>query len=123
MIDQFQEHQKDNTRSNFTEHKLSNNLGMERDPLLLSKQKLTSPTRTTPKRVKSPSKQPLHKSLIRPPKNIKDRLKNLSPIRPEQLKQKFQAPISQTAKVEINTKVNKENKEAHSKCTQQQSRL
>ena len=41
-----------------------------------------TPTRTTPKSAKSPSKQPLHKSPIRPPKSIKDRLKNLSPIRP-----------------------------------------
>ena len=66
-----------------------------------------TPTRTT-KSAKSLSKQPLHKSPIRPPKSIKDRLKNLSPIRPEQLKQKSQAPISQTAKIQMNTKVNKE---------------
>ena len=46
-----------------------------------------TPTRTTPKSAKSPSKQQLHKSPIRPPKSIKDGLKNLSPIRPEQLKQ------------------------------------
>ena len=37
-----------------------------------------TPTRTTPKSAKSPSKQPLHKSPIRPPKSIKDRLTNLS---------------------------------------------
>ena len=67
-----------------------------------------TPTRTTPKSAKSPSKQPLHKSPIRPPKSIKDRLKNLSPIRPEQLKQKSQLPISQTMKMQMNTKVNKE---------------
>ena len=66
------------------------------------------PTRTTPKSAKSLSKQPLHKSPIRPPKSIKDRLKNLSPIRPEQLKQKSQLPISQTVKIQMNTKVNKE---------------
>ena len=66
-----------------------------------------TPTRTTSKSAKSPSKQPLHKSPIRPPKSIKDRLKNLSPIRPEQLKQKSQLPISQTAKIKMNTKVNK----------------
>ena len=36
-----------------------------------------TPTRTTPKSANSPSKQPLHKSPIRPPKSIKDRLKNL----------------------------------------------
>ena len=66
-----------------------------------------TPTRTT-KSTKSPSKQPLHKSLIRPPKSIKDRLKNLSPIRPEQLKQKSQLPISQTGKIQMNTKVNKQ---------------
>ena len=78
---------------------------MGRDPLLKSKQKThvgsITPTRTTPKSVKSPSKQPLHKSPIRP-------LKNLSPIRPEELKQKSQLPISQTAKIQMNTKVNKE---------------
>ena len=68
----------------------------------------TTPTRTTPKSAKSPSKQPLHKSPIRPPKTIKDRLRNLSPIRPEQLKQKSQLPISQTTKIQMNTKVNKE---------------
>ena len=67
-----------------------------------------TPTRTAPKSAKSPSKQPLHKSPIRPPKSIKDRLKNLSPIRPEQLKQKSQLPISQTTKIQMNTKVNKE---------------
>ena len=32
----------------------------------------TAPTRTTPKSAKSPTKQPLHKSPIRPPKIIKD---------------------------------------------------
>ena len=67
-----------------------------------------TPTRTTPKSAKSPTKQPLHKSPIRPLKSIKDRLKNLSPIKAEQLKQKSQAPISQAAKVQMNTKVNKE---------------
>ena len=36
-----------------------------------------TPTRTTPKSAKSPSKQPLHKSPIHPPKSIKDRLKKL----------------------------------------------
>ena len=66
-----------------------------------------TPTGTTPKSAKSP-KQPLHKSPICPPKSIKDRLKNLSPIRPEQLKQKSQLPISQTMKIQMNTKVNKE---------------
>ena len=45
---------------------------------------------------------------IRPPKSIKDRLKNLSPIRPEQLNQKSQAPISQVGKIQKNTKVNTE---------------
>ena len=67
-----------------------------------------TPTWTTPQSAKSPSKQPLHKSPIRPPKSIKDRLKNLSSIRPEQLKLKSQLPISQTAKIQMNTKVNKE---------------
>ena len=42
-----------------------------------------TPTWTTSKSTKSPTKQPLHKSPICPPKSIKDRLKNLSPIRPE----------------------------------------
>ena len=57
-----------------------------------------TPTRTTPKSAKSPSKQQLHKSPIRPP----------NPIRPEQLKQKSQLPVSQTTKIQMNTKVNKE---------------
>ena len=78
-----------------------------------------TPTRTTPKSAKSLSKQPLHKSPIRPPKIIKDRLKNLSPKRPEQLKQKSQLPISQTTKPEWIRK----DKEVHSKNPQQQSRL
>ena len=39
---------------------------------------------------------------------IKDRLKNLSSIRPEQLKQKSQLLISQTTKIQMNTKVKKE---------------
>ena len=67
-----------------------------------------TPTWTTPKSAKSPSKQPLHKSSIRPSKSIKDRLKNLSPIRPERRKQKSQLPIRQTTKIQMNTKVNKE---------------
>ena len=46
----------------------------------------TTPTRATPKTEKSPTKQPLHMSPISSPKSIKDRLKNLSPIGPEQLK-------------------------------------
>ena len=66
-----------------------------------------TPKRTTRKSTKSPSKQPLHKSPIRLPKSIKD-TKNLSPIRPEQLEQKSQAPISQAAKIQMNTKANKE---------------
>ena len=60
-----------------------------------------TPTRTTPKSAKSP-KQPLHKSPIRPPKSLKERLKNPSPIRSEQLKQKSQLPISQTTKIQMN---------------------
>ena len=67
-----------------------------------------TPIRTTPKSAKSPSKQPLHKSPIRPPKSIKDSLKNMSPIRLEQLKQKSHLSISQTTKIQMNTKVNKE---------------
>ena len=68
----------------------------------------TTPTQTTPKSAKSTTKQPLHKSPIRPPKSIKDRLKNLSPIKPEQLKQKSQAPIRQAWKIKMNTIVNNE---------------
>ena len=49
----------------------------------------------------------LIQSPIRPPKSIKDRLKNLSPIKPEQLKQKSQAPINQAGKIQMNAKVNK----------------
>ena len=62
----------------------------------------TTPTQTTTKSAKSPAKQLLHKSPICPLKSIKDRLKNLSPIRPEQLFKKLQAP-----KIQMNTKVNK----------------
>ena len=43
----------------------------------------TTPTWTTPKSATSPTKQLLHKSPIHPPKNIKDKLKNLFPIRHE----------------------------------------
>ena len=60
-----------------------------------------TPTRTTHKNAKSPTKQPLHKLPICPANSIKDRLKKLSPIRPEQLKQKSQAPISQTAQIQM----------------------
>ena len=70
------------------------------------------PTLTTPKSAKSPAKQLLDKSPIHPPKSIKDKLKNLSPIRPEQLKQKSKVPISQTVKIQMNTKVNKERPES-----------
>ena len=68
----------------------------------------TTPTRTNSKSAKSPTKQLLHTSLIRPPKSIKGWLNNLSPIRPEQLKQKSQAPINQARKIQMNTNVNKE---------------
>ena len=67
-----------------------------------------TPTRTTPKSAKSSTKQPLHKSPFHPPKSIKDRLKNLSLIKAEQLKQKSQASISQAGKIHMNTKVNNE---------------
>ena len=68
-----------------------------------------TPTRTTPKSAKSPSKtvvtsinhQSVHQKALK-------RLKNMSPIRPEQPKQKSQLPISQTVKIQMNTKVNKE---------------
>ena len=43
-------------------------------------------------------------STMYPPKCIKDRLK----IASQRLKQKSQAPISQTGKIHMNTKVNKE---------------
>ena len=62
----------------------------------------TTQTLTIPKSVKFPRKQPLHKSLIRPPKSFKNRLKNLSTIRPEQLKQKSQAPINQAWTMQMN---------------------
>ena len=68
----------------------------------------TTPTRTTSKSAKSSTKLLLHKSPIHPPKSIKNRLKNLSPIKSEQLKQKPQAPISQTGKIQMKTKVNYE---------------
>ena len=68
----------------------------------------TNPTRTSPKSAKYPTKQLLHKSPIRPPKSIQDRQKNLSLIRPEQLKQNSHAPISQAGKIQINTKGNNE---------------
>ena len=56
----------------------------------------TTPTQTTLKSVKSPAKQLSHKSPIHPLKSIRDRLKNLSPIRHEQLKQKSLVSISQS---------------------------
>ena len=68
----------------------------------------TTPTRTTSKSAEFPTKQPLHKLPIRSPKSIKDRLKNLFPVKPEQLKPKSQAPLSQAGKIQINSKVNKE---------------
>ena len=74
-------------------------------------------TLTTPQRAKSPAKQPLHKSPISSQKSMKDRLKNFSPIKSEQLKQKSEAPISQAGKIQWTMK----NKEAHSKCPQEQS--
>ena len=49
----------------------------------------TTPIWTTPpKSAKSSTKQLLHKSPIHPPKTAKDRLKNLSPKKLEQLKHK-----------------------------------
>ena len=76
---------------------------------------------TTLKSAKSPVRQPLHKSPIHPPKSIKDRLKNFSPIKPKQLKQKSQVPISQAGEIQMNTKM--KNQEVHSKCPQEQSHL
>ena len=62
---------------------------------------------TLPKSAKSPpTKQLLHKSQIRPPKNIKDRLKILSPQKTEQ--QKPQIPIGKVGKIQLNTKINNE---------------
>ena len=68
----------------------------------------TTPTQTTSKSARSPTKQLLYKSPIHPLKCIKDRLRKLSPIKPEQLKPKSQAPISQSGKIQMNTKVNNE---------------
>ena len=48
-------------------------------------------------------KQLLHKSPIRLPKTVKDRLVSK---KPEQHKQNPQAPIDQAGKIQINTKVN-----------------
>ena len=66
----------------------------------------TTPTRSTPKSAKSPTKLP--KWPTRLPKSIKNRVKNLSPIKPEQVKQKSLVPISQAGKIQMNTKVNNE---------------
>ena len=65
----------------------------------------STPTQTNPpKSVKSPTKQPLHKSPIRPPKSTKGKLKNLSPIKHEQHK----LPLAQAGKIQMNTKMNNE---------------
>ena len=80
-----------------------------------------TPTRTTPKSAKSPSKQPLHKSPIRSLKSIKDRLKNLSPIKSGLLKQKPKFPLSKLRKYRWALKWIRKSKEAHSKYPQQQS--
>ena len=81
-----------------------------------------TPTRTTPKSAKSPSKQPLHKLPIRPPKSIKDRLKNLSPMRSEQLKQKnHNSPLAKLWKYRWTPKWIRKDQEVHSKYPQQQS--
>ena len=82
----------------------------------------TTPTRTTPKSAKSPTNQPLDKSPIRPPKSIKDRLKNLSPIKPEQLKQNHNLSLAKLQKCRWIPKWTRKEQEAHSKCPQEQSR-
>ena len=82
-----------------------------------------TPTRTTPKSAKSPLRRPSHNSSIHPPKSIKDRRKNFAPIRPEQLKQKSQLPISQTGKIQMNFKVNKERQGSIFKIPSTKSRL
>ena len=93
MIGQsFKSTRKSYTRPNFTKHQLSNGVenGEKSNVVVQTKKYVgpTTPSQTTPKSAKSPVKQPLRKSPIRPPKSIKDGLKNLSPIKPEKLKQK-----------------------------------
>ena len=78
-----------------------------------------TPTRTTPKSAKSPSKKPLHKSPIRPRKSIKYRLENLSPIRPEQLKKNDNSPLAKVRKYKWTSKWIRKDKEVHSKYPQQ----
>ena len=106
----FQDHLKKLHSVEFYQTPAQQQVGERSNVVVQTKTHVASitPTRTTPKNAKSPSKQPLHKSPIRPPKIIKVWLKNLSPIRPEQLKPRSQLPISQTTKIQINTKVNKE---------------
>ena len=69
-----------------------------------------TPTWTTPfKSAKSPpTKQLLYKSPIRPPKTLKDRLKNVSIIKPAQLKQKNTSSDWPGRKIQKNSKVNNE---------------
>ena len=81
-----------------------------------------TPTRT-PKSAKSPSKQSLHKSPIFPLKSIKDRLKKLSPIRPEQLKQNKNSPLAKLRNYRWTPKWIRKDQEVHSKYPQQPSRL
>ena len=83
----------------------------------------TTTTRTTLYRAKSPTKQPLHKSPIRPPKSIKIRHKNLSPIKPEQLDKNRKLPFAKLGKYRWTPKWTMKDQEAHSKYSQEQSRL
>ena len=96
LIGQFQEHLKKLQLVEFYQAPAQQQVGNgERSNVVVQTKTLVgsiTPTRTTAKSAKS-SKQPLHKSPIRPPKSIKDRLKKLvSPIKPEQLKHKITTP-------------------------------
>ena len=74
-----------------------------------------TPTRTTPKSAKSPPKQPLHKSPIPPPKSIKDRLKNLSPIRPDNWNKNHNSRLAKLRKYRWTPKWIRKDQEVHSK--------
>ena len=63
-------------------------------------------TQTIPPEIrKSPTKQCSHRSLIHPLKSVKDRPKNLSPKKPELIKQNREGLIDQSGKMCMNTKV------------------
>ena len=83
----------------------------------------TSTSTTPPKSAKSPAKQPLHKSLIRPPKNIKDRLKTCLPKDLNNLNKNHKLSLAKLGKYRWKPKWTREDQEAHSKCPQEQGRL